>query len=43
MMIPPQIASIGLVTILYSINFVDNYFVLIEVAAHSLDEGRRET
>lgn len=29
MMIPSQIASIGLVTILYSINFVDNYFVLI--------------
>ncbi len=29
MMIPAQIASIGLVTILYSINFVDNYFVLI--------------
>lgn len=29
MMIPSQIASIGLVTILYSINLVDNYFVLI--------------
>jgi multiple sugar transport system permease protein len=29
MMIPAQIASIGLVTILYTINFVDNYFVLI--------------
>jgi multiple sugar transport system permease protein len=29
MMIPTQIASVGLVTILYSINFVDNYFVLI--------------
>lgn len=29
MMIPAQIASIGLVTILYTINFVDNFFVLI--------------
>lgn len=29
MMVPTQIASIGLVTLLYSINFVDNYFVLI--------------
>ena len=29
MMIPAQIASVGLITILYSINFVDNYFVLI--------------
>lgn len=28
-MIPTQIASIGLVTILYTINFVDNYWVLI--------------
>ncbi|MFA7076153.1 MAG: carbohydrate ABC transporter permease [Candidatus Izemoplasmatales bacterium] len=29
MMIPSQIASVGLITILYSIGFVDNYFVLI--------------
>ncbi|MFP4479054.1 MAG: carbohydrate ABC transporter permease [Candidatus Izemoplasmatales bacterium] len=29
MMIPSQIASVGLITILYSINFVDNFFVLI--------------
>ena len=29
MMIPSQIASVGLITILYSIDFVDNYFVLI--------------
>ena len=29
MMIPAQIASVGLITILYSIDFVDNYFVLI--------------
>ncbi|MFW6318839.1 MAG: carbohydrate ABC transporter permease [Bacillota bacterium] len=29
MMIPTQIASVGLITILYSINFVDNFFVLI--------------
>lgn len=29
MMIPSQIASIGLVTLLYTLNFVDNYFVLI--------------
>ena len=29
MMIPTQIASVGLITILYSIGFTDNYFVLI--------------
>lgn len=29
MMIPNLIASVGLITILYSLNFVDNYFVLI--------------
>lgn len=29
MMIPAQIASVGLITILYSINFVDNYLVLV--------------
>lgn len=29
MMIPTQIASVGLITILYTINFTDNYFVLI--------------
>lgn len=29
MMIPSQIASVGLITILYSINFVDNFYVLI--------------
>lgn len=29
MMIPTLIASVGLITILYSINFVDNYYVLI--------------
>lgn len=29
MMIPTLIASVGLITILYSLNFVDNYFVLI--------------
>ncbi len=29
MMIPTQIASVGLITILYSINWIDNYYVLI--------------
>lgn len=29
MMIPSQIASIGLVTILYSMNLIDNYYVII--------------